>query len=163
MKPAAKKMTILISIAIILLGIAGIAAYFLIFHRANPPLPTNTVTVNDATFNVEIASTSVEQARGLSYRASLGTNDGMLFIFGSSSIQHFWMKDMNFPLDMIWVSGNTVVGFVQNAEPKPGASLLSLPIYTSPDKTDKVLEVNAGVVARYNIKVGDTIAISGDY
>lgn len=163
MRSVIKRMTILLSVAIILLGIAGIAAYFLIFRHANPPLPTNTVTIGEAKFNVEIASTSVEQARGLSYRADLGANDGMLFVFGNPGIQHFWMKDMNFSLDMIWISSDTVAGFEQNAEPEPGVSLLNLPIYTSPDNTDKVLEVNAGMVAKYNIKVGDTVTIGGNY
>jgi len=67
---------------------------------------------------------------------------------------------MNFPLDMIWISGNTVDGFAQNVPaPAPGAQLWELPIYTSPTNTDKVLEVNAGTVAKYNIKVGDTVTI----
>ena len=113
-----------------------------------------------ATFNVEIASTSVEQARGLSYRASLGENDGMLFIFSAGTIQTFWMKDMHFPLDMIWICGTTVDGFAQIVPaPASGAQLWQLPVYSSPDNTDKVLEVNAGTVAKYNIKVGDAVTI----
>jgi uncharacterized membrane protein (UPF0127 family) len=127
----------------------------------NPPLPEEQLSVDGAMFNVEIASTSLEQARGLSFRPSLGTNDGMLFIFGTGSVQTFWMQGMNFPLDMIWIRGTTVDGFTQNVPaPGPGTQVWELPIYPSPANTDKVLEVNAGTVAKYNIKVGDTVTIA---
>jgi uncharacterized membrane protein (UPF0127 family) len=126
----------------------------------NPPLAEEQLTIDSATFTVEIASTSVEQTRGLSFRPSLGTNDGMLFIFSAGATQSFWMKDMNFPLDMIWISGNTVVGFAQNVPaPAPGTALWNLPVYVSPGNTDKVLEVNAGIVEKYNIRVGDGVTI----
>lgn len=126
----------------------------------NPPLAEEQLSVDGATFNVEIASTILEQSRGLSFRPSLGANDGMLFIFGSGSTQTFWMKDMNFALDMIWISGNTVAGFAQNVPaPASGVQIWQLPLYTSPANIDKVLEVNAGTVAQYNIKVGDAVTI----
>jgi uncharacterized protein len=161
-KRGRKNMPLILSLGIILLIAAGIWTYIFFFQRMNPPLPADTLTVDGATFKVEIASTRVEQARGLSFRPSLGANAGMLFVFRSSSVQSFWMKDMNFPLDMIWIAGNEVVGFAQDAVPQPGAQLWQLAIYTSPDGTDKVLEVNAGTVAKYNIKVGDQVAISGN-
>jgi hypothetical protein len=126
----------------------------------NLSLAEEQLNIDRATFTVEIASSALEQTRGLSFRPSLGANDGMLFIFGTGSVQSFWMKDMNFPLDMIWISGTTVVGFTQNVPaPAPGTQLWELPIYPSPGNTDKVLEVSAGTVAKYNIRVGDTVTI----
>jgi uncharacterized membrane protein (UPF0127 family) len=126
----------------------------------NPPLAEEKLNIDSAAFTVEIASSALEQTRGLSFRPSLGANDGMLFIFATGSVQSFWMKDMNFPLDMIWISGNTVDGFAQNVPaPAPGTALWNLPVYVSPANTDKVLEVNAGTVAKYNIKVGDVVMI----
>ena len=124
----------------------------------NPTLPEESLSIDGAKFTVEIASTMLQQARGLSNRSSLGANDGMLFIFSSGGTQSFWMKDMNFPLDMIWISGNTVVGFAQDAPAEPNV-LFPSQIFSSPSNTDKVLEVNAGTVAKYNIKVGDTVTI----
>jgi uncharacterized membrane protein (UPF0127 family) len=126
----------------------------------NPPLAEEQLGIDGAAFNVEIASTMLEQARGLSFRPSLGENDGMLFLLGMGSMQTFWMQSMNFSLDMIWVSGTTVVGFAQDVPaPAPGTQPWQLPLYSSPGNTDKVLEVNAGTVARYSIKVGDTLTI----
>jgi uncharacterized membrane protein (UPF0127 family) len=135
-------------------------AFSTIVSGENPPLTEEQLNIDSAIFNVEIASTSLEQTRGLSFRPSLGTNDGMLFIFTTGSVQSFWMKDTNFPLDMVWISGNAVVGFAQNVPaPAPGTALWSLRVYASPGNTDKVLEVNAGTVAKYNIKVGDSVTI----
>lgn len=126
----------------------------------NGQLATTSLSIDNVIIDVELASTMMQQANGLSYRPSLGVDQGMLFTFGSGSVQTFWMKSMNFPLDMIWISGNTVVGIAQDVPaPAPGTPLWSLKIYTSPANTDKVLEVNAGTAAKYNIKVGDAMTI----
>lgn len=151
-------MIVLIFLAALLI----IAGVLLLWHavlskNANPPLPTDTLRIGNAVFTVELATTTLQQARGLSFRTELAQDRGMLFLFGSGGIQNFWMKDMNFPLDIIWISGDKVAGFVTDAKPEPGVSLLNLPIYTSPDKVDKVLEVDAGTVAKDGIQVGDTV------
>lgn len=129
---------------------------------ANPTLPEEKLSIDNATWTVEMATTAVEQTRGLSYRSSLAPDSGMLFVFGGPSIQNFWMKDMNFPLDMIWIaSDGTVAGFAQNVPaPASGTALWDLPVYTSPSGVSEVLEVNAGTVAKYNIKVGDVVIVS---
>ncbi|HUZ93174.1 MAG TPA: DUF192 domain-containing protein [Candidatus Paceibacterota bacterium] len=159
-----------ILLVVIVAGITVLAAFFVIVLRPNPPLKSGTLTVagpelkvDGAVFNVEIASTTLELTRGLSYRASLGTNDSMLFLFGKPGIQNFWMIGMKFPLDMIWIGGDIVLGAAENVPaPASGTAIWQLPIYNSPDGTDKVLEVNAGTVAKYGIKAGDTVAISGE-
>ena len=150
----------LFSIILIVIASALGAWYFIFISRANPPLPMGTVMIENANFTVEIASTMVQQARGLSFRPSLPENHGMLFVFGSSTIQNFWMKDTNFPLDIIWIGGDTVLGFAENTQPQPGDPLWKLKVYSSPDGVNRVLEVNAGTVAKYNIKVGDVAHIS---
>jgi len=149
---------------ILLAGIAVIVValaifYFTILRRANPPLRNDQVSVGSGAFTVEVASTTIEQTRGLSFRTGLDQGHGMLFLFSSAGIQNFWMKDMNFPIDIIWIAGENVAGFVENAEPQPGVALWNLKIYSSPDGVDKVLEVVAGTVAKDNIKVGDPVVI----
>ena len=161
-------MILWVLLGIVIVGAAAVISHFFVFGKANPPLVKNEVRINGAIFEVEIASTTMEKARGLSFRASLGAGEGMLFLFDTPSIQSFWMKDMNFPIDMIWIgagkngdgkSGYEVLGFAQNAVPQLGVPLWNLTIYNSPDGTDKVLEVNAGTVAKDNIKVGDAVQI----
>lgn len=153
-------MTLLIlGIALIVVA-AGLGIWwFFMMSRANPPLPTETLTIGTNVFTVEIASTTLQKMTGLSFRTSLASGHGMLFTFGTPTIQNFWMKDMNFPLDMIWIGGNTVLGFAIDAVPQPGDPLWKLKIYSSPDGTDKVLEVPAGTVAADNINVGDIVEI----
>ena len=161
-------MILWVLLGIVVVGAAAVVSHFFVFGRANPPLAKNEVRINGATFAVEIASTTMEKTRGLSFRTSLGADEGMLFLFDTPSIQSFWMKDMNFFIDMIWIgagkngddkSGYEVLGFAQNAEPQPGVPLWGLTMYNSPDGTDKVLEVVAGTVAKDNIKVGDAVQI----
>lgn len=154
-------MTLLI-IGILLIVIAvgvGTWSYFALFARScNPPLPRQTITIASSTYDVEMATTIVEQMCGLSGRLGLDENEGMLFTFGSSSIRTFWMKDMTFPLDMIWISGNQVAGFSQNVPPPASSTMLwQLKLYSSPSSVDKVLEVNSGTVERDNIQVGDIV------
>jgi uncharacterized membrane protein (UPF0127 family) len=153
-----KKMmaTLFLGIAIVVLACA--ASYFIFIHKANPPLKQNEVRVGDAVFTVEIASSTVEKARGLSFRDGLADGHGMLFLF-SSGIQSFWMKDMRFSIDMIWIGGGKVIGFSENVAPQPGAAVWELKIYNSPDGTDKVLEVPAGAVAKDHIKTGDPVQV----
>jgi uncharacterized membrane protein (UPF0127 family) len=151
----------IIGLALIVIAIvAGIWWYFASgFGRScNPPLPRQNITIASTTFDVEMATTMAEQSCGLSGRTGLETNQGMLFIFGTPNTQTFWMKDMTFSLDMIWISGNKVVGFAQNVPPPtPGTMLWQLKLYSSPPATDKVLEVNAGTVTQDNIQIGDAV------
>ena len=116
------------------------------------------VIVGNATFNVEIADTVDKRARGLSGHAFLKENEGMLFLFNQPAIQNFWMKEMNFPIDIIWVRGDRVIGFTENV-PAPIIGE-TLPIYSSPEPVDRVLEVNAGLVRKYNIKINDKINLN---
>jgi uncharacterized membrane protein (UPF0127 family) len=147
---------ILISIALVLAGIFFL--WHLVFSKTpNPQLKSGEVSIGKNVFTVEMATTTIEEARGLSFRTSLAEGTGMLFTF-NPGIQNFWMKDMNFPIDIIWISQGKVAGFVENAKPEPGVSLMRLTIYTSPDNVDRVLEVNAGIVAKDGIKAGDEVS-----
>lgn len=145
---------------VVVLAAACFGYFYFFTHAVNPALPAGKLSMDGNTWTVELATTTIQQALGLSGRESLGANDGMLFVFSGPGVQNFWMKDMNFPLDMIWISGNAVAGFAQDAAPQPGDPLWKLKIYASPYNVDKVLEVVAGTVAKYNIKVGDTVTIS---
>ena len=81
----------------------------------------------------------------------------MLFLFEKSSKRSFWMAGMNFPLDIIWINGNKIVDISKDAQPPKN---IGLPAIISPStKIDKVLELSAGAVEKFNIKIGDEIKI----
>ena len=118
------------------------------------------MVIKEETFSVDIADRSAEQRQGLSGRASLGANEGMIFIFKDSRYQSFWMKGMKIPIDIIWIKGETVIGFEKNVQPESGVNMLRLRTYSSPEAVEKVLEVPAGTVERLDIQVGDKAVLS---
>lgn len=114
-----------------------------------------TVRLAGQTLQLEVANTIAKRARGLSGRATLAEGWGMLFLFAQPLVQTFWMREMHFPIDIVWVRGDEIIGFVENALPPRAEE--SPATFTSLQSVDKVLEVNAGFVARYGVKIGDTI------
>lgn len=118
-----------------------------------------TVKVNNQTFKVGIADTPEELQRGLSGRNSLPKDQGMLFIYKNKDYHSFWMKDMKFPIDIIFIDGNKIISIAKNA-PIPLPNQTGLPIFRSGGPNDKVFEINAGLSDKYNIKVGDKVEIN---
>lgn len=122
--------------------------------------PTKSIKVGDKTVAVEVADTDAKRQKGLGGKLILPENQGMLFVFDQKQGYHsFWMKDMQIPIDIIWISGNKIVQIDKNAKPEPGVSDKDLKRYMSQNPVDYVLEVNTGWSDRNNIKVGDTIAL----
>lgn len=89
----------------------------------------------------------------------MAEGEGMLFIFPKADRYGIWMKEMKFPIDIIWIQGDRILGFTENAVPEPGTRDRELAIYYPPAVIDKVLEVNAGLVGRFGLKVGGVIVI----
>lgn len=113
--------------------------------------------INGKEIEVEIVNTPLAQARGLSGRDAIGENKGMLFVFNEPAVQKFWMKGMKFPIDIIWIKDNMIVGFEENVQPEPGISDGDLKIYSSAEPVEKVLELQAGGVRRLGIEVGTLV------
>lgn len=115
------------------------------------------VIVVDQTFRVMVAKTDKEKQIGLSNKKQIAKDQGMLFIFNNSDYYSFWMKNMEFPIDIIYINGNKVTTVVDSA--KVPNTNTNLTIYQPQDKSDKVLEINAGLANKYNIKKGSTVTI----
>ncbi len=113
-----------------------------------------TIAINGHQLQIEIADTPIKQAHGLSDRQAMPFNHGMLFIFNDYLQPNFWMKDMYFPLDIIWIKDDVIVKINKNI---PLENNKNLTKYNPRQLIDKVLEVNAGYTQKYNIKVGDKI------
>lgn len=104
----------------------------------------------------EIADTPAARIRGLSGRSRLEEGRGMLFVFESPAIQGFWMKDMNFPIDIIWIENAQVAGIVSQAPPNNDPDR---PIYYSPVPVQYVLEIPAGTAEYFGIGLGAKVEI----
>lgn len=116
------------------------------------------VLVNGESFKVSVARSEKEKQIGLSKTEQMDENQGMLFMFDTPEYHSFWMKDMKFPIDIIYINGDKVVTVIENAKP-PSETGGNLEIYQPTDKSDRVLEISAGLAKKYNIKKGTSVKI----
>lgn len=122
-------------------------------------LPLVSVKISGTAFTAEAATTVDEETQGLSFRKSLPVGHGMLFTIDPPDRATFWMKDMLFNLDLVWIRGDKVVGVTANVPaPVAGTDPSDLPIYQAPSVVDYVLEINAG--AANSLKAGDLVVIT---
>lgn len=111
------------------------------------------VSVNGFKLIADLALTQDQQTKGLAVRNHMKESEGMLFVFQYPSKQSFWMKDMKFPIDIIWLGGNrSVVYIVPNLEPCPSRG--NCPGYVPDRDSLYVLETAAGFSHRHNVTVG---------
>ena len=101
---------------------------------------------------VEVADTLKKRSLGLGKRTSLKKGWGMLFVFEKRKPHRFWMKDMQFPLDIIWLDNHRIVYIIHNA--KPANSEDEAEIMTSPVPVNFVLEITAGRATKLRLKTG---------
>ncbi|MEM0365200.1 MAG: DUF192 domain-containing protein [Candidatus Nitrosocaldus sp.] len=120
------------------------------------------ITIDGIMLEVEVADTDEKRALGLMYRDGLDEGKGMLFIFPTEGRYSFWMMNMRFNLDILWLdSSGKVVYIVEDAEPCKGIREEDIRQCTYyPDVRAKyVLEVNSGFVREHNIGIGSTMRI----
>lgn len=112
-----------------------------------------TLQFGSKTLQVEAVNTDELRAKGLSGRESLQANQAMWFEFDESSVHCFWMKDMNFPIDIIWLNDQRKVVYIkENALPS------SYPESFCPNEISRyVLEVQAGLAKQENITIGSQL------
>ena len=121
------------------------------------------VALGGVPFRVELAITPEERVLGLSGHPPFASDAGMLFVLERADKYSFWMKEMLFPLDIIWIDAEcTVVHITRNAPPQaPEQSLADLPRYGPPAPVLYVLEINAGEAESAAVTVGSTARFAG--
>lgn len=156
-----KSVYIVLGIALVIFGITYVvqnnfSIKTIVISTKNPK-----VRINSAEFNVMLAVTQAEHEQGLSDRPSLPKDQGMYFIFDKPGRNYFWMHRMMFPLDMIFIANNKVSGVYENLPPiKPNDK--NPPLYGGDVMSDRVLEINAGLAKKYNIKAGDAVVFEAN-
>ena len=114
------------------------------------------VTVNDFELNADVPTTSELMSKGLAVKNQLKENEAMLFIFEEPAKHSFWMKDMKFPIDIIWLdSARKVVHIERNLQ--PCASVFFCTGYSPSADSQYVLETVAGFAQRHNVNMGSDI------
>lgn len=109
-----------------------------------------------------VADTQDERKKGLSGKEDLPIGEGVLFVFDSSDTYAIWMKDMLFPIDIIWVDDaptgeKRIVDIAPNAVPEPKKKDEELKIYRPRSQAKYVLEINAGLVSLQKLQIGDMV------
>ncbi len=120
---------------------------------------SSTATIDGRQFKLHLAVNPIDQQKGLSVFDSLSQDEGMLFVFPTSSYYGFWMKDMKFPIDILWIQGDTLAGFQENALALDVKNPDNLPVYNPPEPVNEVLEINAGLAEKYGFKAGDKVFV----
>ena len=133
-----------------------------------PPTPTPVelgpaVVIGDVVLPVELAITPEERRQGLSDRPSLALGTGMLFVFESDGHRQFWMKNMHFPLDMVWIGSDCSVGEISGDVPasSPGADDSDVVRVSPEQEAQYVLEINGGEAAALGLAANDPVSFAG--
>jgi uncharacterized membrane protein (UPF0127 family) len=118
--------------------------------------PRAQVSIGVHVIDAEIADTPERQRRGLSGRRSLARGEGMLFLYDEPGLRGFWMPDMHFDIDIVWIRAGRIVHIESRV---PHVVTGALPTYRPETPADTVLEVVAGTAAELGWRVGDPVRI----
>jgi uncharacterized membrane protein (UPF0127 family) len=106
----------------LIVGVAILTTHY--YHNRNQVYvacgfkDNKTITIGSQKIAAELATTASAQQLGLGGRACIGQNEGMLFVFSQPSQYSMWMKDMKFPIDIVWIGSNhKTVGVYRGVEP----------------------------------------------
>jgi uncharacterized membrane protein (UPF0127 family) len=157
-------------ILVFLVGLVGTGPIFVRGASAQQPTPpwrfqlpwktqTTKITVGYQELTVEIADTPLLRTRGLSYREALAPGTGMLFVFSEPLPLSFWMYEMRFCLDIIWIENGQIVGAAESVCPVADRHSTDTPAYSSPSAVSYVLEVPAGWMDEHGFDVGTPVKI----
>ena len=141
-----------ILVASLLVAVVGF--FFVLSYLSNPlrTYKTQRVKLGTESFRLYVADTLEKRTRGLSGVVKLSDNEGMLFVFDKLGFWSFWMKEMKFPIDIIFINNKRVVDIKRNirAESYPQT-------FTSSVSADSVIEINANQSSKVNLSVGDDV------
>src|SRR5262249_24819352 len=133
----------------ILAGLVVAATFWYVAH-SHPG--EHRIVVSDQSVYVSIADTEAAREQGLGGRASLAPDEGMLFVFPIEGQYPFWMKDMKFPIDIVWIETDGTVFYIKDSVDPD-----TYPDTFAPDAAIAryVLELPAGYASAHNLQVGD--------
>ncbi len=150
---------ILISVVILIAGLVGLFSLGFLGGDSTTNggvsglTGLHTITIDGTPLRVEIADSEAERVQGLSGRATLPPDQGLLFVFEAAGRYAIWMRGMRFPLDVYWLNEQgVIVDAWKNAQPE------SYPDVFEPDAdATYILEVVGGFSEVYNIDIGDRV------
>lgn len=119
----------------------------------------STITIGEKEVSVAIADTPDKRSLGLSGCEHIPDGVGMYFAFETPSGAIFWMKDMQVPIDIVWIADDAVVGIESHVQPQPEVPDSELTRYGSPQIVSGVLELAAGQAEALDITQGTPVEL----
>lgn len=113
-------------------------------------LPKGKIKIDNVLLDIEIADTTQRQNKGLQYHTPLSYSQGMLFPFGQPQVIPIWMKDMQFPIDIIWLDGSGNVLHIEKNAPACISDPCTIYGQNIP-RAQYVLEVASGFADKFGI------------
>ena len=145
------KRSVLIGIVIVAIGMIAGA----VFYRTHTRLTGSDATLGGVSLRLEYATTTAAQKRGLSGRAEVPGDYGMLFVFNTANRYGFWMKDMLAPIDIFWLDDSLkVVAVSSDLDPATYPDVFYPPI-----PVRYVLETAAGFARAHSIATGTPLVL----
>ena len=115
------------------------------------------ITVNGQVILADISATTEQKTKGLTVKDALAENEAMLFVFGNEAEHRFWMKDMKFPIDIIWISRDKTVVHIEH-KLQPCSLGMLCPMYKpAEDNSMYVLETVGGFAEKYGVMKGSKV------
>lgn len=154
MKISTDKIT-LIKIFLVIFVVAAVVLHFTKYRWEEAD-----ITLAGVPLHVQVAQNNYQQQKGLGDRDTLAPYDGMLFLFPYPSRYAFVMRDMRFPIDIVWLSAGGVVDIAPNVPVEPGVSEAKLRRYMPRSEANVVIELPAGWAERHDLKIGDRLGVA---
>ena len=144
-------------ILVIAVGLAVLAFANFYFKGGNQQIviqkTAQTLKIGSVTLNIEVANTDATREQGLSGKEGLKSDEGMLFVFDTDNYYGFWMKDMNFAIDIAWINKDKkIIHIESNVSPDTYPK-----IFSPKSPSLYVLETPAGFFESNKIKIGDVL------
>jgi len=147
-------MRIWIPLIVLVIGVSAFLVWWIGTPEKASVSNQSTLTIGETEVAIERADTPQQRAQGLSGRTGLRKGEGMLFVFEKPGIYRFWMKDMLFSIDIIWIDEwLRVVDTNENVDP------VSYPeTFQAREPIQYALEVPAGFAKTNNIHIGTQVS-----
>ncbi len=142
---------------LVVVGIIVVLAALVLFKIESSQTKYMDVKIKNFTVKAEVTDTIFKQMKGLMFREQLKEKEGMIFIFDRDDYHSFWMMNVTFPLDMVWIDAEKkIVHMEKNLRP----CLVNCKTYTPSKQARYVLEVIGGFADKHKIKIGDGLDFS---
>lgn len=114
------------------------------------------LNINNKDILIEVVDTEESRNKGLSDRESILKDYGMLFVFDKPDKYGFWMKDMKFPIDIVWLDKNLKIVHIENKVIPESYPRVFIP----PENSLYVIEFNAGFIEENQLSVGNILDLT---